>query len=129
MSRLLPVLALLGAAACVSTGPGEAVDLPPPCPPEVAARVPADGAGIRAPRLDRLAMPPQRPSGTAAGTHDITLTIGADGRVVPGTVRVTGPDAPGYVERLVRWVEQLRFHPATFQGCAVQRQTEMRVTG
>jgi hypothetical protein len=128
MKRIIPLtLALFGAAGCAA-GPRQAVDLPPPCAPDVAARILADSsATIPSPTASTLAIPPDRPGGVPPSAYQLTVTIGVDGRVVPGTVRVAGADHPAYTRRLVRWAERLRFHPATAEGCAIQQETTLTV--
>jgi hypothetical protein len=123
---ILPAALVLCAAGCAAA-PREAVDLPPPCVPEVAARALGDSGAVTPPAADALMIPPDRAAGTGTYTYRITVLIGVDGRVVPGSVRVAGPEDPRFTARLVRWAAGLRFRPATFEGCAVQRETEVTV--
>jgi hypothetical protein len=125
MNRILALSLVLGATACVA-GPRATIDLPPPCAPDVAARALADSTrAVIPPMTDVLLMPPERPNGTAPGTYHVTATVGVDGRVVPGTVRIAGPDTPDYTPRLVRWAERVRFRPATVEGCAIAREINL----
>jgi hypothetical protein len=129
MKRIVPLaLAVFGAAGC-SARPQAAVDLPPPCAPDVAARILADGTRTIPPSApDTLPIPPDRPGGAPQGTYQLTLTVGAEGQVVPGTVRVAGPESAEYTRRLVRWAERLRFGPATAEGCAIAQETTLTLT-
>jgi hypothetical protein len=128
MKRIVPLaLAVFAAAGCAAL-PRAAVNLPPPCAPDVAARILADGTRtISPPTVDSLVIPPERPGGAPRGTYSLTFTVGVDGRVAPGTVRVE-PDHPGYTRSLVRWAERLRFRPATSEGCALQQEMTLTLT-
>jgi hypothetical protein len=124
--RLVPLAFVLLAAAGCAAGQQQAVDLPPPCAPDVATRILADrSAIITPPTASTLSIPPERPGGGPASTYRLTLTVAVDGQVVPGSVRVAGPDHPAYTPRLVRWAEGIRFRPATAEGCAIQEDTEL----
>lgn len=127
--RIAPLaLVLLSAAGCAA-GSRQAVDLPPPCAPDVAARILADStAAITPPTVNTLAIPPERPASVRQATYQVTFMVGADGGVVPGTVRVAGPDHAGFTRSLVRWAEGLRLVPATSQGCAIQQEITLTLS-
>lgn len=126
MKRVLSVAILLGTAACAA-GRRQPADLP--CAPEAAARILADGTrDIVPPAAATPLVPPARLPGSAGGTFSITLTVGADGRVIPGTVHVAGPDNAAFAARLRRWAERLRFHPAIADGCAIAREITLVVS-
>ena len=123
-AKLLPTIAALGAASC---GVGmETSELPPPCAPDVAARARADSTTVQPPAADILRIPPELPSGT--GPVRVYLRVGVDGRVVPGTARVTGTDDPRAVRRLSAWAASLRFRPATYEGCGIEVDTQLMVS-
>lgn len=125
--RIVPLAIVFLSAAGCAAGSRQTVDLPPPCAPDVAARILADPtSAITPPITGTLSIPPDAPSGVPQSTYRLTFTVGANGDVVPGTVRVAGPEVPGFTRRLIRWAGRLRFGPATAEGCAIPQ--EMTVT-
>ncbi|WP_420125309.1 hypothetical protein [Longimicrobium sp.] len=127
--RIIPLAMVLLSAAGCAAGSRRAVDLPPPCAPDVAARILADStAAITPPIINTLITLPERARGAPQGAYGVTFAVGVDGAVVPGTVRVTGPDHAGYTRSLVRWAEQLRFVPAIAEGCGIQKEITMTLT-
>lgn len=129
MKRIIPLaIVLLAAAGCAAAPRQEPVDLPPPCAPDVAARILADSAAtITPPLTSTLSIPPEPSSGVQSGAYRLTVTVAVDGQVVPGSVRVAGADHPAYTQRLVRWAEDMRFRPATAEGCAIQQEITVTI--
>lgn len=94
----------------------------------MAARVRIDTtAAIQPPIVRQMMIPPDLPRGSAGGTFRVSVTVGVEGRVVPGSVRVAGPPDAEYVRRLTGWAERLRLRPATAGGCAIERETTLAV--
>lgn len=129
MMKIVPLALVLCSAAGCAAGSRQSVDLPPPCAPDVAARILTDSAAaITPPIINTLITLPERSRGAPQGDYAVTFAVGVDGAVVPGSVRVIGPEHAGYTRSLVRWAEQMRWVPATAEGCAIQREMTMTLT-
>ncbi|HEX2779428.1 MAG TPA: energy transducer TonB [Gemmatimonadaceae bacterium] len=53
------------------------------------------------------------------GFVNFEFVIGADGRLVPGTLRIANSMTPGYARAVLKAVEDFKFVPATAGGCGV----------
>jgi hypothetical protein len=119
MRRLLSAVLALGAAGCFAGR--RAGDLPPPCPPDVAARARADSTAVP-PSLtgntDLLYPPP----GVDTLVR-IDFTVAANGRILPQTVRVTGTADAELLRRAGAWARRERWTPAMVNGCALDYAT------
>lgn len=53
------------------------------------------------------------------GFVNFEFVIGADGRLVPGTLRIANSMTPGYARAVLKALEDFKFTPATAEGCGV----------